>query len=292
MHLSGGRPLVFARRPAPVQVAWLAYPGTTGLDAMDWRLSDPYLDPPGHGGPGSGPGAKGPHDCYYSERTYRLPHTFWCYNPAIDLQVNDLPALAAGHVVFGSLNNFCKINSPLLRLWGKVMAAVPDSRLLLLAPPGIARQRVLAELAGQGIEAGRIEFVPRQQRPTYMQTYHRIDIVLDTLPYNGHTTSLDSYWMGVPVVTLVGQTSFGRAGLSQLTNLGLPELIARSEAEFVSIIRDLAGDLPRLAELRRTLRGRMEASPLMDAKSFARDIETAYRHIWREWCARAERARL
>jgi predicted O-linked N-acetylglucosamine transferase (SPINDLY family) len=166
------------------------------------------------------------------------------------------------------------------------MAAAPNSRLLLLAPEGSARQRVLAELATQGVEAARVEFVPRQPRPAYLQTYHRIDIGLDTLPYNGHTTSLDSYWMGVPVVTLVGKTSFGRAGLSQLTNLGLPELIAQSEGEFVSIVRDLAGDLPRLAELRRGLRGRMERSPLMDAKSFVRDMEAAYRHIWREWCAK------
>jgi predicted O-linked N-acetylglucosamine transferase (SPINDLY family) len=144
----------------------------------------------------------------------------------------------------------------------------------------------LAELGAQGVKADRIEFVPRQPRPAYLQTYHRIDMGIDTLPANGHTTSLDSYWMGVPVVTLVGQTSFGRAGLSQLTNLGLPELIARSEADFISIIRDLAGDLPRLAELRRTLRGRMEASPLMDAKAFARDMEAAFRYVWREWCGR------
>jgi protein O-GlcNAc transferase len=286
MHMSGGRPLLFARRPAPVRMAWLAYPGTTGLDAMDWRLSDPYLDPPGAGTSGWGPGAQGPHDRYYSERTYRLPHTFWCYGPAIEMQVNELPAASAGHVVFGCLNNFCKINSPLLALWGKVMMAVPNSRLLLLAPEGEARRRVLTELGAQGVKADRVEFVPRQPRPAYLQTYHRIDMGIDTLPANGHTTSLDSYWMGVPVVTLVGQTSFGRAGLSQLTNLGLPELIAHSEAEFISIIRDLAGDLPRLAELRRTLRQRMEASPLMDAKAFARDMEAAYRYVWREWCGR------
>jgi predicted O-linked N-acetylglucosamine transferase (SPINDLY family) len=282
MHMSGGRLLVFARKPAPVQVTWLAYAGTTGLGAMDWRLGDPYLDPPG---PDGAADSIGPHDRFYSERTYRLPHTFWCYDPAWDLAVNELPASAAGHVVFGSLNNFCKVNPPLLRRWGKVLAAVPGSRMLLHAPQGLARQRVSAALEAEGVEPSRVEFVPRQPRPAYLQTYHRIDIGLDTLPYNGATTSLDSYWMGVPVITLVGQTSCGRAGLSQLTNLGLTQLVAQSEAEFVSIARDLAADLPRLAELRRTLRARMEASPLMDAKSFARGIEAAYRHIWRLWCA-------
>ena len=123
-----------------------------------------------------------------------------------------------------------------------------------------------------------------QPRRKYLELYHRIDLGLDTLPYNGHTTSLDSYWMGVPVVTLVGQTIVGRAGLSQLMNLQLPELIAHTPDQYVEIATNLASDLPRLSELRGTLRARMEQSPLMDAPRFARDIEAAYRTMWRTWC--------
>jgi predicted O-linked N-acetylglucosamine transferase (SPINDLY family) len=129
-----------------------------------------------------------------------------------------------------------------------------------------------------------MEFVAKQSRWEYLNIYHRIDIGLDTVPYNGHTTSLDSFWMGVPVITLVGQTAVGRAGLSQLTNLGLPELVARTPEQYVQIATDLAKDLPRLAELRRTLRPRMQASPLMDAPRFARNVEAAYRQMWRNWC--------
>ena len=126
-------------------------------------------------------------------------------------------------------------------------------------------------------------FVAHQPRPQYLTYYHGIDIGLDTVPYNGHTTSLDSFWMGVPVVTLVGQTVVGRAGFGQLMNLGLPELIAASPEQYVRIAAELAGDLPRLADLRATLRQRLRASPLMDAPRFARNVEAAYRQMWRRW---------
>jgi predicted O-linked N-acetylglucosamine transferase (SPINDLY family) len=141
-------------------------------------------------------------------------------------------------------------------------------------------------LGREGIGPERVEFVARQFRLEYLRTYHRIDIGLDTVPYNGHTTSLDSFWMGVPVIALAGGTVVGRAGVSQLTNLGLPELIARTPQQYVQIAADLAGNLPRLGELRRTLRGRMEASPLMDAPRFARNVEGAYRQMWRNWYSR------
>jgi predicted O-linked N-acetylglucosamine transferase (SPINDLY family) len=273
MHMTNGRPMLFARKPAPVQVAWLAYPGTTGLAAIDYRLTDPHLDPAGE------------QDDHYAEKSWRLPDTFWCYDPgSAEPAVNDLPALTRGVVTFGCLNNFCKVSDRALALWGAVLAAVPKSRLVLLAPAGAARQRVLATLAGCGIESGRIEFVGRQPRGAYLRTYHQIDIGLDTVPYNGHTTSLDCYFMGVPVVTLVGRTVVGRAGLSQLTNLGLSELVGRTEGDFVRIAVDLAGDLPRLAQLRAGLRDRMRRSPLMDAARFARGVEAAYREMWRRWC--------
>jgi protein O-GlcNAc transferase len=273
MHMSGGRPLLFARKPAPVQVAWLAYPGTTGLSAIDYRLTDPYLDPPGDG------------DLNYSEQSIRLPFSFWCYDPLTDEPaVNELPALDEGHFTFGCLNNFCKVTEPTLELWSRAMKAVPDSRLILLAAAGRHRQRVLDQLAELGIEAGRVEFVGYQKRADYLKVYHRIDVGLDTIPYNGHTTSLDSFWMGVPVITRIGRTAVGRAGLSQLSNLGLNSLAAANDEEFVRIVVELSRDLAKLSELRAGLRQRLRGSPLCDGATFARHVESAYRQMWRHWC--------
>jgi predicted O-linked N-acetylglucosamine transferase (SPINDLY family) len=281
MHMAKNRILLFARKPAPVQATWLAYPGTTGLSAMDYRLTDPYLDPPGLNDP------------FYSETSIRLPDTFWCYDPLITrLAVNALPAQTHGHVTFGCLNNFCKVNEPVLQLWARVLKTVPRSRFMLLCPEGSHRQPLLDLLQREGISPDRIELIAFRPRQQYLELYHRIDVGLDTFPYNGHTTSLDSFWMGVPVITLVGKTVVGRAGLSQLTNLGLTELIAQTPEQYVQIAAELSGDLPRLAELRRTLRARMQASPLMDGPRFARNVEAAYRQMWRNWCARGENSSL
>jgi predicted O-linked N-acetylglucosamine transferase (SPINDLY family) len=271
---TGTRLPVFARKPAPVQVTFAGYPGTTGLRAIDYRLTDPYLDPPGE------------HEDWYAEESHRLPHSFWCYEPQTEEPaVGPLPALARGQVTFGCLNNFCKINEEVLALWAQVLRSLPESRLLLLAKHGSHRQRTLAFLAREGIAAERVTFFPIQSRPQYLALYQQIDLGLDTFPYSGHTTSLDSFWMGVPVVTLLGRTVVGRAGLSQLANLGLEELAATTPKQFVSVAVSLARDLPRLTVLHVSLRERMKRSPLMDAAGFARDIEQAYRFMWRRWCA-------
>jgi predicted O-linked N-acetylglucosamine transferase (SPINDLY family) len=274
MHTANNRLLVFARKPAPLQVAWLAYPGTTGLSTMDYRLTDPYLDPPGL------------FDAFYAEESLRLPDTFWCYDPLADQPpVNPLPALENGVITFGCLNNFCKVNDGCLALWAQVLRAVPRSRLLLLAPRGQAREHVLARLEQQGIAAPRVAFADKQPRLEYLKLYARIDLGLDPLPYNGHTTSLDAFWMGVPILTLVSKkTAFGRAGWSQLCNLGLNELAAETPDDYVALAVELAADLLRLQNLRGTLRQRMLRSPLMDANRFARHVEQTYRQIWRRWC--------
>jgi len=268
LHMSHNRLLVFARKPAPVQVAWLGYPGTTGLTAMDWRLSDPWLDP------------DGADDSCYAERTYRLPETFWCYDPLTATPtVNALPAASNGFVAFGSLNNFCKVNPAVLALWAQVLAAVPQSRLVLLAPPGQARADVMRRL---NVQADRVEFVAFQPRLQYLDLYHRIDIGLDTFPYNGHTTSMDSLWMGVPVLTLRGETVVSRAGHSLLANLGLNDWVTDSPTAFVERAVGLASRLTELASLRANLRSRMQESPLMDAARFARNIEKAYWQLFRQ----------
>ena len=270
---SGNRLLVFARKPAPVQATFAGYPGTTGLSTIDYRLTDPYLDPPGR------------NDRYYSEESIRLPDSFWCYDPPADAPpVATLPARQKGLVTFGCLNKLCKVNDGLLRLWSAVLGAVERSRLILMAPAGSSRGRIRALLEQNEIAPDRVSFVGRQPRKQYFEMYQQIDLGLDTFPYNGHTTSLDSFWMGVPVITLVGQTAVGRAGLSQLTNLGLPELAAATPEEFVNTACQWAADQPRLAALRAGLRDRMQSSPLMDAPRFARNVEAAYRAMWQRWC--------
>jgi predicted O-linked N-acetylglucosamine transferase (SPINDLY family) len=273
MHMARNRLLAFARKPAPVQLCWAAYPGTTGLSTMDYRLTDPYLDPPGL------------HDHDYAEESIRLPDSFWCYDPlGMEPQVGALPALENRHVTFGSLNNFCKVNAPVLELWAAVLSAVDGSRLILLSSEGTHRQHTGEVLERAGVERQRVSFVAKLPRPRYLEQYHGIDIALDTFPYNGHTTGLDALWMGVPTVTLVGRRAVGRAGLCFLSHLGLTELAAGTPEQYVGIAMELAGDLPRLRGLRASLRDRLRASPLMDAPRFGRNVEAAYREIWRLWC--------
>ncbi|CAN5429976.1 tetratricopeptide repeat protein [soil metagenome] len=274
MHMVENRLLLYARKPVPVQMTWLAYPGTTGLPAMQYRITDPFLDPPGT------------EAGKYSEESIRLPDTFLCYGPPTDEPVRDSPVMRNGFITFGGQNNFSKVNDGVLGLWTRLLARVTNSRLLMTAPAGRARQRVLAKFASGGIAAERIEFVPFQSRAEYLATYHRIDIALDTFPYNGYTTSLDAFWMGVPVLTRVGHTVVGRATWSALNNLRLPELAATDDDGFVERAAHLAGDLPRLINLRMTMRDRMRNSPLTDAPPFARNFEAVYRELWQRWCAR------
>jgi protein O-GlcNAc transferase len=272
MHMENNRLLMFARKPAPVQVTW-CYPGSTGVTTIDYRITDPTLDPPGL--------LEGD----YSERSVPLPDTFFCIDPMTDQPpVNEPPVLESGRITFGCLNNFCKVNAAVVDLWSRVMRTVPDSRMLILSPRGRHRQWLEQQFATRGVDADRIEHVDRRPRPQYLELYHRIDVCLDTFPYNGHTTSLDALWMGVPVVTLVGQTVVGRAGLSELVNLGLEDLTAHDADGFVGIATALCADRPRLASLRAELRGRMQRSPLMDGPRFARAMEAAYRRMWRTWC--------
>ncbi len=272
MHMRDNRLRTFAERPAPVQLAWLAYPGTTGVDGIDYRLTDPYLDPPGAPLP-------------YSERSLWLPDTFWCYDPQSEEPVRELPALARGQLTFGCFNNFIKLNRGVLELWARVLTAVPGAKLLLLAPSEWARELARETLEKSGVTRDRVDFVGLQSRSDYLASYHAVDVCLDCVPSNGHTTSLDAFWMGVPVVTLVGTTIVGRAGLSHAKNLGLDELVATDADRFVAIAAGLARDLPRLAALRQQLRGRLQQSPLMDAPRFTRALEAAFREAWRSYCA-------
>jgi predicted O-linked N-acetylglucosamine transferase (SPINDLY family) len=274
MHTGQHRLLTFARKPAPVQLTLLACTSTTGLETMDYRLTDPYLDPPGS-----------PGETIYSETSVVLPATYWCYRPLGPTPaVNSLPASQTGRITFGCLNHFCKV-TPALTTWIDLLQAVPDSTLLLLAPRGEHRDAARKLLARRGVSPERLSFADRVPPNEYFQLYHQIDVALDSFPYGGGVTTCDALWMGVPVVSLAGRTAVGRAGLSILSNLGLAELVAGDRDGYVRIASELAQDLARLTELRATLRDQMRASPLMDAPGFARNVEAAYRGMWRRWCS-------
>lgn len=269
VHTQDCRLLLFARKPAPVQVTFAGYPGSTGVEAVDFRLTDPHLDP------------RGRSDDAYSEESIRLGRTWWCYRPAHpEIPVTALPFEATQVITFACLNNFSKMNDETFRTWAEILRQVPESRLCLLSPEGSHRENVYRLMEMERLERERVEFVPIRARRMYLEYYNHIDISLDPWPYNGHTTALDSLWMGVPVVTLVGSTVVGRAGLSQLTNLGMPELIARTREEYVRIAVELASDPARLSSIRAALRKKMETSSLMDERGFARDIEAAFTEIW------------
>jgi predicted O-linked N-acetylglucosamine transferase (SPINDLY family) len=268
MHMADNRLKVFAQKPAPIQVTYLAYPGTTGLAAMDYRFTDGWMD------------AIGAQE-FYAERSIRLPDCWVCYDPL--LTVPPARPRTDGPIRFGSLNHSRKLNRPTLELWARVLAATAESRFLLLVEAQSHRKLILQWLFEKGIDAKRVEFVGRQSRPDYFKMYDRIDIALDPLPYNGITTTCDALWCGTPVVSVTGATAAGRAGLGILATVGLRDLVANSPDQFVQIARDLAADSDRLATLRATLRDRMAASPMMDRKRFAGNVEAAYRQMWRNW---------
>ncbi len=272
-HSANNRLRVFARKPAPVQVTWLGYPTTTGLDAIDWRMTTREVDP------------EGSESCH-SERLWRLPRTMWCYRPPEDIAASPVPAPARDGIVrFGSMNNFPKISPEAVALWCRVLRELPRAGLVMTGvPEGSAREALLATFAAQGIEADRLEIHDRVPAPEFRALSARIDIALDSFPYNGTTTTCESLCMGIPVITLSGDSSVARSGHALLGLVGLDELCARDEAGYVGIAVALARDLPRLAALRAGLRERVMASSLRDEAGFARDIESAFRAMWTQWC--------
>jgi predicted O-linked N-acetylglucosamine transferase (SPINDLY family) len=273
MHMVESRLLIFARKPAPVQVTYLAYASGTALDAIDYRLTDRHLDPDPAG------------DRFYTEKSIRLQGTYWCYQQSIDTPpVSELPAIAAGTITLGCLNNFSKVSPAALETWARLLNRLGDARLVLHARNSAQREIAARFMADRGITVDRLQIVGWMAPEEYFENYLHIDIALDPFPFAGGTTTCDALWMGVPVVTLSGRLAVGRAGVSILSNAGVPELIARTADEYVQIAADLAADRPRLTELRATLRQRMLSSPLMDASRFARDVEDAYRTMWQTWC--------
>jgi predicted O-linked N-acetylglucosamine transferase (SPINDLY family) len=270
-HTGGNRLLVFARRPAPVQASYLGYLGTTGLAAIDYYITDALADPPGLT------------EAHYQEQLVRLPECGFCYRPGPAPEVRpDLPARRSGRVTFGSLNTLAKVSEEVLALWARVLAAVPESRLVLRTGAGRrAEERARAALARHGIAPERLLLHGQTAtRFDYLKLFHDVDVCLDPFPYNGVTTTCDSLWMGVPVVTLAGNTGVSRQGVRFLGSVGLDELIAATPEDYVRTATELAGDLARLEALRAGLRERVGRSPPTDATRFTRHLETAYRALW------------
>jgi predicted O-linked N-acetylglucosamine transferase (SPINDLY family) len=275
-HTAHNRLLLFARKPTPVQVSWIGYPATTGLSAMDYKIVDSYTDPPGMT------------EQYYTEKLLRMPECFLCYRSDEESpEVGPLPALSAGHVTFGSCNNFAKVTPQMMDLWGKILEGVPGSRLLLKAKSlsdRSTREYVTGYFQQKGIHRDAIQLLGWQPSSRdHLETYNRIDIALDTFPYHGTTTTFEALWMGVPVVTLAGKTHASRVGVSILSNLELAELISHYPEEYITLAVNLAKDMQRLKSLRDNLRSRVYKSSLIDAAKFVRNLETSYRHIWEIW---------
>jgi predicted O-linked N-acetylglucosamine transferase (SPINDLY family) len=260
---------VMAHRVAPVQAVYLGYPSTTGMREMDWLIGDTVLIP-------------SESDELYSERLAKLNRSFLCFKPRPDTpDVTPTPALKNGYITFGSFNNLPKLSDRCIHLWSKVLDAVPNSELILKAlsfSDEGTKNQVYKRFQKLGIPRQRIQLLgPTVPITRFLAKYSRIDIALDTLPYNGGTTSCDALWMGVPIVTLAGQHFYERMGSSILTALGEPDWVANDEQAYINIAVELASDIAALAATRAGLRGQMKNSPLCNAKEFTQDLESLYR---------------
>lgn len=280
-HTGHSRLTAFAVKPAPVTATWLGYAATTGLPTIDWRITDARADPPGQ-------------EQFHSEKLMRLPDTFLCYHfyGAVVPDVTPPPATIRGAITFGSFNNPQKISPAAIAAWARILLAIPDSRLMLKSLLFIEpsrRQHFLERFATHGISETRL--VLREPQPDmidHLRSYAEIDVALDPFPYNGTTTTCEAMWMGVPVVSLIGDHHAARVGFDLLGQVGLAELAAPDLEAYIARAIDLAGDLPRLARLRGELRERMRRSPLCDAPRFARAFEAGLREMWRHWCGSSQ----
>jgi protein O-GlcNAc transferase len=274
---TGKRLPLFARKPAPIQVTWLGYPGTTGLYSIDYRVSDDIADPVGES------------DRLHSEKLCRLPGGFLCYNPAEDApEVAPLPCIASGHITFGSFNSLAKITPEVIELWSKLLGRLQDARLIIKNhsfADEATHSRFKELMCGHGVPSERFDLRPwERSRASHLSVYGEIDIALDTFPYNGTTTTCEALWMGVPVVTVTGKRHAGRVGASILSRVGLSDLVAESTDAYLEIVETLARDMNRLTRIRSSLRNTMQLSSLCDGVGFAASVENEYRRIWREWC--------
>ncbi len=273
-HMRGNRLAVFARKPAPVQVSYLGYPATTGLAAMDYRLVTLATDPPGQ-------------ERWHTEKLYRLPGTLWCYRPPESGPEFDQqpPVVRNGHPTFGSMNNIAKLSNRTIACWAEIMQRLPDAKLVMTGIPEHSGRASLRErFRACGIDRERVSIHDRLPAREYRDLLQNIDIALDPFPYNGTTTSCETLYNGIPVISLIGNTSVSRSGYALLELVGLPELAAQDEAAYVDKAVALASDPERLGHLRAGLQDRFAKSPLRDEEGFTRELESAFRDMWQTWC--------
>lgn len=279
-HTGGNRLALFARRPAPVQMTWLGYSGTTGLSAIDYIIADASVIPPAD-------------TANYSEIPLRLPASYLCYAPprfsGLVPPVAPTPALKNGFVTFGSYNNIYKMSDGAVAVWSQLLHAVPTAKLLLKAAPlrnDDGRRAVEQRFVAHGIDAERLILrAPVGSHLAHFESYGDLDIAVDPFPYNGTTTTCDALWMGVPLVTIDGDRFISRVGASLLRTVGLRDLVAANAVQFVEIAARLAADVQRIQQIRSGLRSALVSSPLGDAKTFASHFEAALREAWQRWCA-------
>lgn len=271
-HTAGNRLLVLAARPAPLQATLFGYPNTTGLKAVDYRITDPISDPPGRT------------EGYYAEGLLRLPETAWVYSPpATAPQVTPLPAAAKRQFTFGCLNNPAKISDVCLATWAKLIQTIPGTKLVLLAGQAQGGAKRLMKLFTEaGILRDRIELVMRLPKDKYFEAYSQFDVALDPFPYNGGVTTCDALWMGVPVLTVAGPSYVSRQGAMQMMAVGLAEFVADSPEGLVQLAKDWTTRRPELAQIRAGLRERLTHSPLADGRRYVRALENALRTAWRK----------
>ncbi|HEX5243412.1 MAG TPA: hypothetical protein VFW23_09155, partial [Tepidisphaeraceae bacterium] len=271
-HMQMQRLLVFARKPAPIQISYLGYPNTTALPTIDCRITDSFHDPTSDA------------DGLYTERLIRLPRCCWCYQPTDSISLAaPIAPVPEGPPVFGCMNRMAKVTPRCLALWAQILSAVPDSRLRLLVDKAFSTS-IAARFSRYGIDPARLEMVYRGNRSSYLASFGGVCVHLDTFPYNGHTTTCDALWMGVPTVSMAGATHVQRAGYSVLSAVGLSDLVANSPEQYLHIATDLANDRNCLTDLRQSLRTRLQASPLGDAVGLTREIEKVFRAEWHRWC--------
>jgi protein O-GlcNAc transferase len=278
-HTGGNRLPVFTYKPAPIQITYLGYPATTGLSQIDYRLTDVWADPP----------INQEDDCY-TEKLIRLPGCFLCFNPPTSApEISVLPALTSDTVMFGSFNNLAKTNLSVVNLWAAILSVLPTAEIILKTKSfcdEATRNQYLDLFAAQGIERKRIHLVGHlPQSQDHLALYGKIDIGLDTFPYNGTTTTCEALWLGVPVITLAGNSHPGRVGVSILSAVGLENLIADTPEAYIAKAIELASNVEQLSNLRHNLRQRMAQSPLCDAPTFVQGLEDSYRQFWQQWCA-------
>lgn len=280
-HCAENRLPLFALRPAPVQATWIGYPDTTGLPAIDYRITDAKTDPPGTT------------EHLHTEELVRLPRSFLCYNPGADFpEEGPPPCEQNGYITFGAMSNFTKVNDPLLDVWCRIMTVVPGSRLVLRYR-GQERDQIHNKLAARlelnGISPARLQLLGRADSIVeQLNGYRLIDVALDTFPYHGTTTTCEALYMGVPVISLEGRSHHSRVGVSLLETVGLSEFVANNREEYIGKAVAISSDLPLLKALRRNLRSMILASPLCDNRTFTADLEELYRDLWIRWCNKAD----